>query len=129
MACFRLGPRTDEQIRRPAIVAQGLEYGIRRQRQGAHGTRADAVVIGLLTVEADAAVVERANGKAVTFAALVHAVRADADALAAGHTFGVAMDAELADRVAIPWRRKMHFAPDLGVVRTHDGVFRGRRNG
>jgi hypothetical protein len=86
-------------------------------------------VIGLLTVEADAPVVEGAKRKAVTFAALVHAVRADADALAAGHTSGVAMDAELADRVAIPWWRRMNFAPNFSVVWTHDGVFRDWRNG
>jgi hypothetical protein len=59
-------------------------------------------VVGLLAVETDAPVVKGTKGAAVAFGTFVDSVRADTDALAAGHAAGIAKDAELADPVAVP---------------------------
>ena len=124
MARLRHGPRADNQVGCPAIVAHGFKYGICRQRERPGGTRGDAEVVRLLAVGTDAPIVERTNGKPVAFGTFVDSARAHADALPAGDAAGVAMDAELADLVAVPRRRETHLAPHLRVVRTRGELFR-----
>ena len=110
MAGLSHPPGADDQIGGPAVVTERFKDGILGQRQGLVGTSADAVVVGVLALEADAAVGEWAHHRSVAVRPDVHAVGAELDAFAALLAGRGPVDSELADLVSITGRSGLHLA-------------------
>ena len=123
----RLGhlPVADDQVGRPAAIAQRGERRILQKRKRLLRTGRDAIVVGLLAVRTDAAIIQRADHLPIAFRPAMHALGAQLDAAAAVDARRGAANAELADLVAIPGRGPPNLARDVGIIRPGEGVVRG----